>query len=157
MVRADFFQQDSSAAVNTNSSNNIIGSSEKGGGGSTGGARSSQVSLSSNPDLDFRYSAIFTEVAFYRGRLLAVKRVRRQHIDINREIKKELKIVSSFCLNFLFTHVWYHTNSCNSENQILFYERVAWHGWLTQINRTRNKIFALGSHSLLDKPFEFWT
>ncbi|CAH2074151.1 unnamed protein product, partial [Iphiclides podalirius] len=76
----------SSAAVNASSN-------EKGGGGSTGGARSSQVSLSSNPDLDFRYSAIFTEVAFYRGRLLAVKRVRRQHIDINREIKKELKIM----------------------------------------------------------------
>ncbi|XP_045542882.1 guanylate cyclase 32E [Papilio machaon] len=88
----------SNAAVNNNSSNNMIGNCEKGGGGgggggSTGGARSSQVSLSSNPDLDFRYSAIFTEVAFYRGRLLAVKRVRRQHIDINREIKKELKIM----------------------------------------------------------------
>ncbi|XP_050344791.1 speract receptor isoform X2 [Nymphalis io] len=78
----------SSAGVNTNSSNAIC--NEK---GSTGGARSSQVSLSSNPDLDFRYSAIFTEVAFYRGRLLAVKRVRRNHIDINREIKKELKIM----------------------------------------------------------------
>ncbi|XP_047528316.1 guanylate cyclase 32E isoform X2 [Vanessa atalanta] len=78
----------SSAGVNTNSNNAIC--NEK---GSTGGARSSQVSLSSNPDLDFRYSAIFTEVAFYRGRLLAVKRVRRNHIDINREIKKELKIM----------------------------------------------------------------
>lgn len=70
---------------------------EKGCAGSTGVSgvsRSSQVSLSSNPDLDFRYSAIFTEVAFYRGRLLAVKRVRRSHIDITREVKKELKIVS---------------------------------------------------------------
>lgn len=92
LVRANFFQQDSSAGVNT-SSNNVIGNNEKS-GGSTGGARSSQVSLSSNPDLDFRYSAIFTEVAFYRGRLLAVKRVRRNQIDITREIKKELKIVS---------------------------------------------------------------
>ncbi|XP_045785258.1 guanylate cyclase 32E isoform X2 [Maniola jurtina] len=81
----------SSAGVNANSSN-AIGNNEKS-GGSTGGARSSQVSLSSNPDLDFRYSAIFTEVAFYRGRLLAVKRVRRNHIDITREIKKELKIM----------------------------------------------------------------
>lgn len=43
--------------------------------------------------MDFRYSAIFTEVALYRGRLLAVKRVRRHHIDITREIKKELKIM----------------------------------------------------------------
>lgn len=97
LFRTDVFQQDSNAAVNNNSSNNVIGSCEKGGGGgSTGGARSSQVSLSSNPDLDFRYSAIFIEVAFYRGRLLAVKRVRRQHIDINREIKKELKIVRTY-------------------------------------------------------------
>ncbi|XP_063359616.1 speract receptor [Cydia amplana] len=67
----------------------IVANPEK--NGSTGGVRSSQVSLSSNPDLDFRYSAIFTEVALYRGRLLAVKRIRRHHIDITREIKKELK------------------------------------------------------------------
>ncbi|XP_059054406.1 guanylate cyclase 32E [Achroia grisella] len=84
----------SSTGANMNTSSNAVGSSEKNAaGGSTGGVRSSQVSLSSNPDLDFRYSAIFTEVAFYRGRLLAVKRVRRHHIDINREIKKELKIM----------------------------------------------------------------
>lgn len=76
-----------------NNTTNAAGNNEKNGGGSTGGVRSSQVSLSSNPDLDFRYSAIFTEVAFYRGRLVAVKRVRRHHIDINREIKKELKIM----------------------------------------------------------------
>ncbi|VVD03543.1 unnamed protein product [Leptidea sinapis] len=87
MFRSDFFQQDSTG-VNTTSTN--VACAEK---GSIGGARSSQVSLSSNPDLDFRYSAIFTEVAFYRGRLLAVKRVRRHHIDITREIKKELKIM----------------------------------------------------------------
>lgn len=105
LVRADFFQQDSSAGGNVNSSTNAVGNSEKNGGGSTGGVRSSQVSLSSNPDLDFRYSAIFTEVAFYRGRLLAVKRVRRHHIDINREIKKELKIVSAeFIVRFLYSN-----------------------------------------------------
>ncbi|XP_041976908.1 guanylate cyclase 32E [Aricia agestis] len=80
-------KMNSSIGIMTSSNNAIT---EK---GSTGGARSSQVSLSSNPDLDFRYSAIFTEVAFYRGRLLAVKRVRRNHIDITREIKKELKIM----------------------------------------------------------------
>ncbi|XP_061383462.1 guanylate cyclase 32E isoform X2 [Danaus plexippus] len=81
----------SSGINNTNGMTN-----EKGCAGSTGVSgvsRSSQVSLSSNPDLDFRYSAIFTEVAFYRGRLLAVKRVRRSHIDITREVKKELKIM----------------------------------------------------------------
>lgn len=102
LFRAIFFQQDSSAGVN-GAATNGIGSQEKGagGGGSTGGVRSSQVSLSSNPDLDFRYSAIFTEVALYRGRLLAVKRVRKLHIDITRDIKKELKIVSDlFVIRF---------------------------------------------------------
>lgn len=72
----------------------VSGNPEKTGG--TSGVRSSQVSLSSNPDLDFRYSAIFTEVALYRGRLLSVKRIRRHQIDITREIKKELKIVSTY-------------------------------------------------------------
>ncbi|KAJ0180454.1 hypothetical protein K1T71_003858 [Dendrolimus kikuchii] len=84
-------KMNSSSGANVNSSSNAVGNPEK--NGSTGGVRSSQVSLSSNPDLDFRYSAIFTEVALYRGRLLSVKRVRRHHIDINREIKKELKIM----------------------------------------------------------------
>ncbi|KAI8435115.1 hypothetical protein MSG28_003502 [Choristoneura fumiferana] len=84
-------QQDSSATGNGNAMVIVSGNPEKS-GGSAGGVRSSQVSLSSNPDLDFRYSAIFTEVALYRGRLLSVKRIRRHQIDITREIKKELKI-----------------------------------------------------------------
>lgn len=94
-VRENFFQQDSSAVTNPTAAIAIpVTSTEKNPTPGSGGVRSSQVSLSSNPDLDFRYSAIFTEVAVYRGRLLAVKRVRRHHIDITREIKKELKIVS---------------------------------------------------------------
>lgn len=106
MIRAEFFQQDSNAGGNVTSSTNAVGGEKN--GGSTGGVRSSQVSLSSNPDLDFRYSAIFTEVAFYRGRLLAVKRVRRHHIDINREIKKELKIVSytNAAMFTYFAYLW---------------------------------------------------
>ncbi|KAI8435119.1 hypothetical protein MSG28_003502 [Choristoneura fumiferana] len=84
--------QDSSATGNGNAMVIVSGNPEKS-GGSAGGVRSSQVSLSSNPDLDFRYSAIFTEVALYRGRLLSVKRIRRHQIDITREIKKELKIM----------------------------------------------------------------
>ncbi|CAG9096851.1 unnamed protein product [Plutella xylostella] len=99
-VRAIFFQQDSNAAVNGPAASNGVTDKATNGGaggagvaGGAGGVRSSQVSLSSNPDLDFRYSAIFTEVALYRGRLLAVKRVRKQHIDISRDIKKELKIM----------------------------------------------------------------
>ncbi|KAI8435121.1 hypothetical protein MSG28_003502 [Choristoneura fumiferana] len=82
----------SSATGNGNAMVIVSGNPEKS-GGSAGGVRSSQVSLSSNPDLDFRYSAIFTEVALYRGRLLSVKRIRRHQIDITREIKKELKIM----------------------------------------------------------------
>ncbi|KAG7307262.1 hypothetical protein JYU34_007422, partial [Plutella xylostella] len=94
LSRAIFFQQDSNAAVNgPAASNGVTDKTTNGGAGGAGGVRSSQVSLSSNPDLDFRYSAIFTEVALYRGRLLAVKRVRKQHIDISRDIKKELKIM----------------------------------------------------------------
>ncbi|XP_077283133.1 guanylate cyclase 32E [Arctopsyche grandis] len=55
--------------------------------------RTSQVSLSSNPEADFRYSSIFTEVGVYKGRVLAIKRVRKKSIDITRQMKKELKIM----------------------------------------------------------------
>lgn len=56
--------------------------------------RTSQVSLSSNPDCDFRYSSIYTTVGKYKGRVFAVKRVEKKSIDITRSMKKELKIVS---------------------------------------------------------------
>jgi hypothetical protein len=55
--------------------------------------RTSQVSLSSNPDADFRYSTIYTPVGIYRGRVLAIKKVAKKSIDITRNMKKELKIV----------------------------------------------------------------
>ncbi|KAK6638155.1 hypothetical protein RUM44_008583 [Polyplax serrata] len=55
--------------------------------------RTSQVSLSSNPDADFRYSAIFTTICIYRGRVLALKRVKKKSIDMTRTMKKELKIM----------------------------------------------------------------
>lgn len=56
--------------------------------------RTSQVSLSSNPDADFRYSTIFTPIGLYKGQLYAIKTVRKKSIDITREMKKELKLVS---------------------------------------------------------------
>lgn len=56
--------------------------------------RTSQVSLSSNPEADFRYSALYTPVGIYRGRMFAVKRVARRQVDITRTMKKELKMVT---------------------------------------------------------------
>lgn len=56
--------------------------------------RTSQVSLSSNPDTDFRYSTIFTPIGLYKGQLHAIKKVKKKYIDITREMKMELKLVS---------------------------------------------------------------
>lgn len=53
----------------------------------------SQVSLSSNPDADFRYSAIYTSVGIYRGRVFAIKKIKKKTVDLTREMKKELKVV----------------------------------------------------------------
>lgn len=55
--------------------------------------RTSQVSLSSNPDADFRYSTIFTPIGLYKGQLYAIKKIRKKSVDITREMKMELKIV----------------------------------------------------------------
>jgi len=55
--------------------------------------RTSQVSLSSNPDADFRYTTIFTPIGLYKGQLYAIKKVRKKSVDITREMKKELKLV----------------------------------------------------------------
>lgn len=55
--------------------------------------RTSQVSLSSNPDADFRYSMIYTQIGFYKGRMFAIKKVRKKSIEITREMKKELKVM----------------------------------------------------------------
>ncbi|XP_019756658.1 guanylate cyclase 32E isoform X2 [Dendroctonus ponderosae] len=55
--------------------------------------RTSQVSLSSNPDADFRYSTIFTQIGIYKGRVFAIKKVHKKSIDITREMKKELKLM----------------------------------------------------------------
>ncbi|XP_071577574.1 guanylate cyclase 32E [Temnothorax nylanderi] len=55
--------------------------------------RTSQVSLSSNPDSDFRYSTIYTQIGVYKGQIFAVKKVRKKSIEITREMKKELKMM----------------------------------------------------------------
>lgn len=65
--------------------------------------RTSQVSLSSNPDADFRYSTIFTPIGLYKGQLFAIKKVRKKNIDITREMKMELKLVSTGSRIFITT------------------------------------------------------
>ncbi|XP_025074947.1 guanylate cyclase 32E [Pogonomyrmex barbatus] len=54
--------------------------------------RTSQVSLSSNPE-DFRYSTIYTQIGTYKGRIFAIKKIRKKSIEITREMKKELKMI----------------------------------------------------------------
>ncbi|XP_030080171.1 speract receptor isoform X2 [Drosophila hydei] len=55
--------------------------------------RTSQVSLSSNPDADFRYTTIFTPIGLYKGQLYSIKKVRKKSVDITREMKMELKLL----------------------------------------------------------------
>ncbi len=61
-----------------------------GGGGGT--VRNSTVSLSSNQESDFRFSTIFARIGVYKGRIYAVKKSVRPIVDINRKLKKELKV-----------------------------------------------------------------
>lgn len=81
--------------------------------------RTSQVSLSSNPDADFRYSTIFTPIGLYKGQLYAIKTIRKKSIDITRDMKKELKLVNawskarfigiSFKFHFVRIDSWFAT------------------------------------------------
>lgn len=54
--------------------------------------KSSQMSLNSNQGDDFKYSTIFTRVAFYKGRIHAIKKFFASEVDITRSIKKDLKV-----------------------------------------------------------------
>ncbi|XP_053204418.1 guanylate cyclase 32E-like isoform X2 [Panonychus citri] len=55
---------------------------------------SSQVSLNSASDiLEFRYCHLYTQVAFYKGRLVALKRINKKNVVINRELKIEMKLM----------------------------------------------------------------
>ncbi|KAK8405682.1 hypothetical protein O3P69_001881 [Scylla paramamosain] len=55
--------------------------------------RSSQLSLNSNLDLDYRYASVHTQLGTYKGRVVAVKQISSKAVDITRRIKKELKTV----------------------------------------------------------------
>lgn len=63
--------------------------------------RTSQVSLTSNPDADFRYTTLFTQVGVYKGRLVAIKKLNKKSIDLTREMKKELKMVRNSAVRTL--------------------------------------------------------
>lgn len=50
------------------------------------------ASLTSQVDIDAKQ--VFTQVAIYRGAVVAIKRVHKKYIDLTRNVRKELKIVS---------------------------------------------------------------
>lgn len=52
----------------------------------------SQMSLASQGELEFRQ--LFTCVATYKGAIVAVRQIRKKHVELTRNIKKELKVVS---------------------------------------------------------------
>ena len=47
---------------------------------------------------DIPRGQIFTEVGSLKGTLVAIKKVRKRNIDITRETRKELKVVSTNCV-----------------------------------------------------------
>ena len=51
-----------------------------------------KVSLGSSHEADLRFSAIFAQIGVYRGRICAVKKCAEPAVDINRKLKKELKV-----------------------------------------------------------------
>ena len=58
---------------------------------------SSQVSLNSACDLmEFRYYNVYTQIGLFKGRLVALKRLRKKSLEITRKIKKELKMVLTY-------------------------------------------------------------
>lgn len=58
----------------------------------SGALRASMVSLSSQADLDLRQ--VFTQVGTYKGVIVAIKPVHKRCVDLTRNVRKELKMVS---------------------------------------------------------------
>ena len=53
------------------------------------------MSLNSTSDLmEFRYYNVYKQVAMYKSRLVAIKRLHKKNFEVSRKIKKELKLVS---------------------------------------------------------------
>ncbi|CAL4066971.1 unnamed protein product [Meganyctiphanes norvegica] len=55
--------------------------------------RTSQLSLTSNPDIDFRHASVYTQLGFYKGRVVAVKPIASKAVDVTRKVKLELKVM----------------------------------------------------------------
>lgn len=53
--------------------------------------RGSQMSLGSQVDIDLRQT--FTEVGTYKGSIVAIKKINKRHVDLTRNVRKELKNV----------------------------------------------------------------
>ncbi|XP_076458574.1 speract receptor-like [Babylonia areolata] len=51
----------------------------------------SQISFSSQTEFDFRQ--LFTHVGTYRGTIVAIRRVNKKHVELTRNVRKELKIM----------------------------------------------------------------
>ena len=77
--------------------------------------RASIASLNSQVDLDARQ--VFTQVAIYKGSVVAVKRIDKKSVDLTRNVRKELKTVS------------FNTNSI-TRNRPRFWKITRWVGQL---------------------------
>ncbi|XP_076457284.1 speract receptor-like [Babylonia areolata] len=55
------------------------------------GRSPSQISLTSQTEFDFRQ--LFTQVGTYRGALVALRRVNKNHVELTRSVRKELKMM----------------------------------------------------------------
>lgn len=102
--------------------------------------RTSQVSLSSNPETDFRYSAIYGTIGVYKGRIFAIKMVNKKSIDMTRSMKKELKWVRNkqLSLELILQIDWCDTKtdvyslSCQ-RNLVVSLPDYRWETWDTTI------------------------
>ena len=44
--------------------------------------------------VDVDVKQVFTQIGTYKGSIVAIKRIRKKHVDLTRNVRKELKIVS---------------------------------------------------------------
>ena len=58
------------------------------------------MSLASQGEI-LDYRQLFTCVATYRSTIVAVRKVRKKHIELTRTIRKELKVVNEFFYLFV--------------------------------------------------------
>ena len=65
---------------------------------------------------------IYTEIGIYKGRIFAIKKIKKNSIEITREMKKELKIVIIFQLLIFYSKIWVsYKNNINYFNRWKIY------------------------------------